>query len=322
MSAGDAVLAIDQGTSGTKAIVVAADGAVLGAGHADVRPDYGRDGAVEQDPDALYASVLDAGARALREAGVRVARVGLANQGETVLAWDRRTGGALGPAIVWQDRRSLGVCEELAHHADMLRDVSGLPLDPYFAAPKMAWIRRHQTTDGVVTTSDAWLLHRLSGAFITDVSTASRTMLMDLDHTAWSSTALDAFSLSDADLPEIVDCTGEFAETTAFGAPMTITGLLVDQQAALLAHGCTRRGATKCTYGTGAFVLTNTGDEPVRSAGGLVPSVAWRLGDALAYCLDGQVFTVASAVRWLVDLGVVNDASTGTPIRTMRPIWA
>lgn len=306
---GDNILAIDQGTSGTKAVVVCPERGIIGSGEAVVRPRYGAGGSVEQDPAELLDSVLQAGRRAVEAAGEPVAAVGLANQGETVLAWDRATGAPLTDAVVWQDRRSQSLCDELAPAAGPLAQITGLTLDPYFAAPKMAWLRRHVTGDGVVTTSDAWLVHRLTGAFVTDASTASRTMLLDLDSTQWSEHALDVFGLGGEQLPEVVDAAGAIGETTAFGAASPVTGLLVDQQAALLAEGCLDEGSAKCTYGTGAFLLANTGSAARRSGSGLVSCIAWRLAGVPTYCLDGQVLTVGSAVRWLADLGVIGGAS-------------
>ncbi len=304
------VLAIDQGTSGTKALVICPDRGVIGAGEAPVRPVSGAAGLVEQDPGELLGSVLAAGAQALATAGEPVAAVGLANQGETVLAWDPGSGEPLTPAIVWQDRRSAGVCERLADRAGDLEQLTGLSLDPYFAAPKMAWLRENLTRDGVVTTSDAWLVHRLTGAFVTDASTASRTLLLDLDALAWAPSAVAAFGLDGERLPEVVDAAGEVGITSAFGAtPLPVTGLLVDQQAALLAEGCVSAGDAKCTYGTGAFLLATLGPVARRSRAGLATSVAWRLDGSASYCLDGQAFTVASAVRWLVDLGVLQSAA-------------
>src|SRR5690242_15087495 len=189
------VLAIDQGTSSTKALVVAPGGEVLGEGHAPVSPHAGAGGAVEQDPGELLASVLSAGRAALERAGVEIGAVGLANQGETVLRWDRATGQPLGPAISWQDRRATEVTRELAGHAKRLAELSGLPLDPYFAAPKMTWLRRQAGHDGVITTVDAWLNHQLTGAFVTDAATASRTMLLDLERSDWSAEACAVFGL-------------------------------------------------------------------------------------------------------------------------------
>ncbi len=179
------VLAIDQGTSGTKAIVVDGSGAVLSLAEVPVRPEYLAHGGVEQDPAALLESVLSAGRAAVDAAAAPIDAVALANQGETVLAWDPASGEPLSAAIVWQDRRAESVCAELADGAGRIAERTGLVLDPYFSAPKMAWLRRNVTTEGVVTTSDAWLIHRLTGAFVTDVTTASRSLVLDLDAVAW-----------------------------------------------------------------------------------------------------------------------------------------
>ncbi|MGV9632212.1 FGGY family carbohydrate kinase [Streptomyces sp. NPDC003487] len=301
-----AVLAVDQGTSGTKALVVCPERGVLGTGFAAVRPRHLPGGRVEADPAELYDSVLDAGRRALAEAGEDVVALGLANQGETVLAWDPDTGRPLTDALVWHDRRATTVCAGLEAHAEELRQLTGLPLDAYFAAPKMAWIRRHLTGEGVVTTSDAWLVHRLTGAFATDAATAGRTQLLDLDRTDWSARALDLYGLAGERLPRVTDCAGPVGTTTAFGPEIPLTGLITDQQAALLAQRLTTPGGAKCTYGTGAFLLAPTGPAPRRSASGLVGCVAWRFGGRTDYCLDGQVYTAASAVDWLTGLGVLS----------------
>ncbi|MDQ1050277.1 FGGY family carbohydrate kinase [Streptomyces sp. V4I2] len=303
------VLAVDQGTSGTKALVICPERGVIGTGFAAVRPRHLPGGLVEADPAELYDSVVEAGTRALAQAGEPVVALGLANQGETVLAWDPATGRALTDALVWQDRRAESVCAELAEHAEELRQLTGLPLDPYFAAPKMAWIRRHLTAEGVVTTSDAWLVHRLTGAYVTDAATAGRTQLLDLDRAQWSPRALERYGLSDERLPDVVDNAGFVGTTTAFGTGIPLTALVVDQQAALLAQRITAPGGAKCTYGTGAFLLAHTGDTPRRGTSGLVSCVAWRLGGHTSYCLDGQVYTAASAVRWLTDLGVIRGAA-------------
>jgi len=301
------VLAIDQGTSGTKAVVVD-DGVVVASAEEAVRPAYLAGGRVEQDPAALLASVLDAGRRAVADSGGTVDAVALANQGETVLAWDPVTGDPLTTAIVWQDGRAESVCAELADQRDAVAAATGLVLDPYFSAPKMAWIRRHLTRDGVVTTTDAWLLHALTGELVTDVTTASRSLVLDLDTADWSRALLEVFGLEDEVLPRLVGCDEVVGTTSAFGAEAPVVGLLVDQQAALLAQDCRAAGETKCTYGTGAFLLSSTGAAPTRSRSGLTTSVASQLRGETAYCLDGQVYTAASAVRWLVDLGLIGDA--------------
>ncbi|MER6996741.1 FGGY family carbohydrate kinase [Streptomyces sp. NPDC000410] len=313
------VLAVDQGTSGTKALVICPERGVIGSGFAPVRPRYGPGGRVEADPAELLSSVVDAGRAALADAGEPAGAVGLANQGETVLAWDPDTGKPLTDAIVWQDRRAESVCAELAESAEALRDLTGLPLDPYFAAPKMAWIRRTLTREGVVTTSDAWLTHRLTGAYVTDAATAGRTQLLDLDRVEWSRQALEIFGLDDERLPRVVDAAGPVGTTNAFGPELPLTGLLVDQQAALLAQRVTEPGTAKCTYGTGAFLLAQTGEVPRRGGSGLVSCVAWRLAGRTNYCLDGQVYTAASAVRWLTDLGVISGAADLDPVGSSVP---
>lgn len=303
------VLAIDQGTSGTKAIVVDDDGQVLSIAEVALRPEYLPGGGVEQDPEALWNSVVDAGRRALEGAGVPVAAVALANQGETVLAWDRATGRPFSPAIVWQDRRAESICAALAESADDVARRTGLVLDPYFSAPKMAWVRANLTRDGVVTTTDTWLVYRLCGAFVTDTSTASRSLLLDLDATTWSQNLLGLFGLADERMPDLVACDQIVGETTAFGPqPISVAGLIVDQQAALLAESCLDPGAAKCTFGTGAFLLAQLGENAARSGAGLTTSVAWTLRDRTSYCADGQVYTAASAVRWAIDLGLVHAA--------------
>jgi glycerol kinase len=302
------ILAIDQGTSATKAIVVDDGGCVRSIAEVALRPDYLPGGGVEQDPQALLDSVITAGRTALAEAGLPVGAVALANQGETVLAWDRATGEPRSPAIVWQDRRAESICSELSTAAHVVRSRTGLVLDPYFSAPKMAWIRRNLTDSGVVTTTDAWLVHRLCGAFVTDSATASRSLLTDLDRGQWDDELLNLFGLAGEALPEIVGCDEIVGTTDVFGPRLPVAGLIVDQQAALLAESCLEPGSAKCTYGTGAFLLAQLGDDPARSSSGLTTSVAWRFRGRTSYCVDGQVYTAAAAVRWASELGLVESA--------------
>ena len=303
------VLTIDQGTSGTKALVVDGGGAVLGLAEEPVRPRYLPGGGVEQDPHEMLASVVDAGRAAVAAAGVPIDVVTLANQGETVLAWDPDTGRPLSDMIVWQDRRAEGICAELAAHRDVFAQRTGLVLDPYFSAPKMAWLRRNVTRDGVVTTSDSWLVHHLTGEFVTDPSTASRSLLTDLDTTGWDDELLGLFGLGDERLPTILPCDAVVGATTAFGGTAAVGGLVVDQQAALVGEGCLRPGEAKCTFGTGAFLLANTGAAATRSTAGLAASVAWQVRGQSTYCVDGQVYTAASAVRWMEQLGYITTAA-------------
>jgi len=302
------ILAIDQGTSGTKAIVLSPTDGILSVAEVPINPVYLPDGGVEQDPRALLDSVLEAGRRALADAGRPVDAVSLANQGETVLAWDPATGEPLTRALVWQDGRAAGLCQELEPHREQIESRTGLALEAYFSAPKMAWLRREWTGTGVVTTSDTWLLHQLSGEFVTDVTTASRSLVLDLDARTWDDELLDLFGLADEALPRIVACDEVLGTTTRFGDPVPVAGQIVDQQAALFAQGCLSPGQAKCTFGTGAFLLVNTGATAPRSTAGLTTSVAWTLRGNTDYCLDGQVFTVASAIRWLTDIGMISGA--------------
>ena len=302
------VLAIDQGTSATKAVVFGDDGEIEASVEAAVTPGPVAGGGVEQDPEQLWDSVRHAGQQAILRSGGGVDAVGFANQGETVLAWDRTTGRPLSAAISWQDRRASEICTALAGDAERLTRTTGLPLDPYFAAPKMTWLRRNVTDEGVVTTSDAWLLHRLTGAYVTDATTASRTLLLDLDRRTWSEEACSAFGLEPTQLPAIVGSAQEIGWTDAFGPSLRLSGLSVDQQAALVGEHCLEFGESKCTYGTGAFLLAQAGSAPVRSSGGLAVSVAWQLGERAAYCIDGQVYAAGSAVAWLQRWGFLRRA--------------
>lgn len=303
------VLAIDQGTSGTKAIVVDPEQGVVGLAEVPVHPRYLDGGGVEQDPAELLESVLGAGRAALEQAGRPVHAVSLANQGETVLAWDPNTGRPLSAAVVWQDRRAESLCTGLAGHADMLAARTGLVLDPYFSAPKMAWLRRNVESTGVVTTSDTWLLHQLTGEFVTDATTASRSAAVDLGAQDWSPELLALFGLDGERLPRIAANDEIIGTTSSFGTEVPVGGIVVDQQAALLAEACLESGMAKCTFGTGAFLLSNTGTTPVRSTTGLTSSVAWRIGGIDSFCIDGQVYTAASAVKWLTSLGVISGAA-------------
>jgi glycerol kinase len=303
------VLAIDQGTSSTKALVVAASGEVLGESSASVTPRSGGGGAVEQDPDELFESIVAAGRAALASANVAVEAVGVANQGETVLRWDLGSGRPFGPALSWQDRRAVSVTRELGGHGERLTELTGLPLDPYFAAPKMTWLRRNAGEEGVITTVDAWLNWQLAGAFVTDAATASRTLLMDLESTTWSVEACVLFGVDPDTQPGIVDCDAAIGETEAFGRPLPVTGLAVDQQAALFAESCFQAGEAKCTYGTGAFILANAGEKVLRSRSRLAACVAWRLKGTTTYCLDGQVYSAGSAVSWLQELDLLGSAA-------------
>lgn len=305
------ILAIDQGTSATKAVIwsevgIAAEIDVPVSGlthHGD---------AIEQDPEALWDSIVAAGRQAIDSCDAPIRAVAIGNQGETVLAWDRRSGQPIGPALSWQDRRSASVTSAIDPvDADLLHQITGLPVDPYFAAPKIAWLRLAlDLPDGgdvVVTTIDAWVNHRLAGVYATDLSTASRTQLLDGEGLQWSDRAAEIYGLPLASFPELVPCDATLGITTVFGSPVPVAGVMVDQQAALLAEGCTEPGSAKCTYGTGIFLLANIGRAHVPSTAGLATSVAWAMRDGTrASCVDGQVYSAGAAVAWLQRAGLID----------------
>lgn len=303
------LLAIDQGTSGTKAVVVDGDDSILSMAEVSLRPDYRPGGIVEQNPNELIDSVLTSAKQAVKNAGVPIDGVTLTNQGETVLAWNPDTGEAISPLIVWQDGRAQGVCDQRKQFEAMIAERTGLVLDPYFSAPKLTWLRENFTNDGVISTSDAWILHRLTGEFVSDVSTASRSLVTNLDSLDYDSELLEIFGLSNERMPKIVANDEIVGTTSLFGAEVPVGGLVVDQQAALLAESCLSAGEAKCTFGTGAFLLANLGQAPTRSTHGLTVSGAWRVRGKTSYCSDGQVFTAASAVRWMQDIGLISSPS-------------
>ena len=300
------VLAIDQGTSATKAVVIDDSGAIVALAEVALEVIATADGGVEIDPRRMWESVVEASRNALRASGnPRLDAIGLANQGETVMAWDRANGEPVGPAIVWQDRRSASVCDALAGSGDRLSYLTGLQLDPYFVAPKMRWLRDLVDGSLSITTTDTWLLHQLCGAFVTDVATAGRSLLLDLETTNWSDEACKIFGIDSAELPAVVGNADVLGYCTLFGGSVPVSGACVDQQAALFAERCHTAGEAKCTYGTGAFLLASTGSVPTRSTNGLVGCPAWSIRGARSWCLDGQVYTVGAAVTWLIDMGII-----------------
>jgi glycerol kinase len=309
------IVSIDQGTTSTKAIMVDGDGRGTALGslrHEQILP---RPGWVEHDPAQLLAYV-----RLLVDAGAAEGAQGiaLANQGETVVAWDRISGTPLANAIVWQDQRTAPEVEALATHgkAEAVRKLSGLPLDPYFSASKLRWMLDH--VDGAAAlaregrlglgTSDSFFIERLTGRYVTDVTTASRTSLMNLGTCDWDPALCDVFGVPMELLPKIVagdEMIGMMA--TAVG-PLPILVSMVDQVAALYGHGCRMAGEGKVTVGTGAFALMLTGFEPPAGLGdGMVPTAAWSTAKGRAYAADGGVYTAAAAVEWLMRIGLLGD---------------
>jgi glycerol kinase len=322
------VLAIDAGTTGVTALIVAADGSVTGRGYSEFSQYFPEPGWVEQAPGGIWEATLAACAAALsaRRHPDPVTCVGVTNQRETAVAWDRSTLIAAHRAIVWQDRRTARICAELrdAGHEDRVAELTGLRLDPYFTATKLTWLARHApsvwagVTGGAlaVGTVDSYLIARLTGGrrHVTDASNASRTLLFDINTGRWSQELCELFGVPVPALPEVVASTGVIASTDpeAFlGLSVPIAGVAGDQQAALFGQACYLPGSSKCTYGTGSFLLTNTGTRLVRSHAGLLTTVAWMdSSGALTYALEGAIFVTGAAIQWLRDgLGVIHSAS-------------
>lgn len=305
-------LAIDQGTTSTRALLVSPDG------HADVlhavphQQFYPAAGHVEHDAEELIAHLLACLATAKDIDGIGA--VGLANQGESCLAWDSQTGRAIGPVIVWQDDRTGADLTGLEDHAELVMERAGLPLDAYFSASKLGWIMRNNPQAKALAakgtlrlgTTDAFFRDRLTGRFETDPTTASRTSLMTLATCEWDPELCDLFGVPMDALPQIKPTTGDLGELAGSGLPLTAS--IVDQQAALYGHRCRHPGDTKITFGTGAFALSVTGPDLIRSAGGPLPTVAWqKAGEAPTYALDGGVYAASSAINWARGLGLFND---------------
>ena len=299
------ILAVDQGTSGTTCIVVDEDLRARGRGYREVAQHFPRPGWVEHDPEELWASVLEAAQAALADAGLEahdLAAMGIANQRETTIVWDRRSGEPVHRAIVWQDRRTAERCKELP--ADLLRDRTGLVPDPYFSATKLEWILREAAGDLAFGTVDSWLVWKLTGGrlHVTDVSNASRTLLFDLRQLAWDPELLALFGVPDSALPEVVPSSGIVGEAELLGRRIPVAGIAGDQQAALFGQACFQPGEAKVTYGTGSFVLVNAGGDPGEPRDGLVQTVAWRLGgEPAVYAHEGSVFVTGAALQWLRD---------------------
>jgi len=310
------ILAIDQGTTGTTCLVVDSAGTVLGRGYREITQHYPRPGWVEHDADELWQSVLAVGNAALRDARVEAGRlraIGIANQRETVVAWDRRTGQPLHPAIVWQDRRTAARCDELRGegHEPLVRERTGLLLDPYFSGTKLEWLFREAGVDeaAAVGTVDSWLVFKLTGEHLTDPSNASRTMLYDLRRRAWDDELCGLLGVPVGSLPRVVPTSGVVGETTAFGGSVPVAAIVGDQQAALFGQRCTDSSTAKCTYGTGNFLLRTTGaTEPAR-ADGLLTTVAWEVAGRFDYALEASMLVTGAAVQWLRDgLGIIRTA--------------
>ena len=321
-------LGIDNGTTGTTALLLDENWQPVGRGYQELASTaYPNDGWVEQDAMEIWYSVPAAVSAACDAAGIQpeqIRSIGIDNVGETVVLWDRNTGIPVHPAIVWQDRRTAGYCDSISEeYGKLVRERTGLMIDSYFSATKMKWIMDHveeaQRLAGegrlLAGTLDGWLIWKMTRGrvFVTDPSTASRTMLMNIRTGEWDQDMLDLFGIRRQMLPEIVSSAGLIGKTdpeSFLGVSVPIGGAAVDQQAALFGQTCFDPGMIKCTYGTGCFMLMNTGNTPVFSENGIVTTVAWGLDGKLTYALDGGIYVAGAATQWLRDkLGIIRSAA-------------
>ncbi|TMV06875.1 glycerol kinase GlpK [Ruegeria sediminis] len=319
------ILAIDQGTTSTRAILFDARMQAVGTAQKEFSQHFPQEGWVEHDAEEIWASVLKVCRDVMESQGVtpgQIAGIGITNQRETTVIWDRATGKPLGNAIVWQDRRTAGICERFrqAGCEDDISAQTGLLLDPYFSGTKVKWMldtfpgARERATAGELLfgTIDSFLVWRLTGGRVhaTDATNAARTLLFDIHQGVWSDEICDLLDVPAAMLPEVRDCASEFGHTTLFGGSIPILGVAGDQQAATMGQACFEPGMMKSTYGTGCFALLNTGTEPVESQNRLLTTIACQLGGQRTYALEGSIFIAGAAVQWLRDaLRIIDDAA-------------
>jgi glycerol kinase len=329
------VMAIDAGTTGITVLVLDPSTEVRGRAYSEFTQHYPKPGWVEHDASEIWDVTQKVMRAALDDAGAGaadLASIGITNQRETTVLWDRSTGEPVAPAIVWQCRRSAGICDRLREQGlePDLRARTGLVLDAYFSATKIVWYldeidglrARAERGELAFGTIDTWLVYKLTGGgrHVTEPSNASRTMLFSLETGAWDPWILDKLGVSSRLLPEVVPSSGRFGETSVLGATVPISGIAGDQQAALFGQACLEDGMAKNTYGTGSFVLMNTGARVPKSGHGLLSTAAWDLGDGLRYALEGAIFVTGAAIQWMRDgLGVISDASETGPLAESVP---
>lgn len=313
------VLVLDEGTTSTRAMLFTRAGELRGAAQAGLTQHYPRSGWVEHDAGEIWQRTLECARAMVARAGGagRIAAIGVTNQRETVVAWDRATGEPLSRALVWQDRRTAVACAALreAGHEDGVREKTGLLLDPYFSATKMRWLLAEAPAVAdaarsgrlALGTVESWLVFKLTGgAHLSDAGNASRTLLLPLAGATWDEDLCELFHVPRSTLPEVVDSAGQFGTTSLFGAPIPICGLAGDQQAATIGQACLAPGEAKATYGTGAFVLANRGTDLPRSTNRLLGTILHQLGGQRHYALEGSVFVAGSFIQWLRDsLGLI-----------------
>ena len=318
------ILALDQGTTSSRAIVFDHRGSPIATAQQEFRQIFPRPGWVEHDPEEIWTSQLAVATQAVRHAGLTardLAAIGVTNQRETTVVWDRATGKPVCNAIVWQDRRTAAACDRLGARglAPMIRRKTGLVVDAYFSATKLQWILNHvpgakaraKAGELAFGTIDSWLVWKFTGGrcHVTDPSNASRTMLFNIHTGGWDDELLRLFGVPRAMLPEVRSSSEVYGETNLLGGSIPIAGIAGDQQAALFGQGCTRPGLAKNTYGTGCFLLLHTGATPIASKHNLLTTVAWRIGGRTEYALEGSIFIAGAVVQWLRDgLGLIKSS--------------
>jgi glycerol kinase len=319
------ILALDQGTTSSRAILFDREGQVFATSQQEYPQHFPQPGWVEHDPLDIWTSQLACARQVLQQSGVdaaQVAAIGIANQRETTVVWDRRTGEPLCHAIVWQDRRTAGLCDDLraAGHASLIQRKTGLELDAYFSATKLQWLLTHvpgararaERGELAFGTVDSWLVYKLCGRHVTDVSNAARTMLFNINSLRWDEELLALFGVPASMLPEVVSSSEQVGATSEslFGRAIPIAGIAGDQQAATFGQACHRRGMVKNTYGTGCFMLMHAGDSPPHSHNRLLATVGWTVDGRTDYLLEGSVFMGGATVQWLRDgLGLIKQSS-------------
>jgi glycerol kinase len=323
------LLSIDQGTTSTRALAVDPRGAVVASRSVELTQHYPGDGWVEHDAEEILAGVRHCARAVCGEiAECEIAGLGIANQRETTVLWDRRTGKALYNAIVWQDRRTRAACDRLTRssRSAAIQDKTGLVIDPYFSATKIAWLldnvpnarARAEAGELAFGTIDSWLIYRLTGghAHVTDATNASRTMLYNIASGEWDDEILSWLNIPRSVLPRVLDSAAEFGVTQVehFGRAIAILGVAGDQQAASIAQACLKPGMVKSTYGTGCFMLMNTGKKMPRSSHRLLGTIASRLGGQVSYALEGSIFMAGGVIDWLKDIGIIGDIGEAGPL--------
>jgi glycerol kinase len=316
------ILAIDQGTTGTTCLVFDEEGAISGRAYSEFQQFFPQPGWVEHDANEIWEVTRRVAREAITDAGIEgadLAAIGITNQRETVVAWDRESGEPIHRALVWQDRRTAGRCDELreAGYEPLVRERTGLTIDPYFSGTKIEWLLRN--ADGaeraVFGTIDSWLLFKLTGQHLTDYTNASRTLLFDIRKLGWDEELCGLLGVDPSRLPEPRPSSCVFGTTAEFGGEVPVAGVAGDQQAALFGQACHRPGMAKNTYGTGSFVLLNSGPEPPPVPDGLLATVAWGLGEEVSYALEASIFVTGAAVQWLRDgLGIIEEAGETEPL--------